>query len=302
MLLRGRDWDLWRDGDGVMQLGNSYRVGVMPDSHWTRQSIMSEVVQLSLKDGPITIKNHNGSEIDHTYQLWDGISTREFYPAVVAGGAYYVLTVMKHAAKAEEVSGIEIELIDALLKLASASVFSGGSHMHVETRKVVTSPRFDSNAASVRDRLLAGAGQRLVSATITVPTEFGATYSQPPLTLAVKITHLMHADFFVNRLIGYYQRAAIERGVTPTWCVELYKVRDLIKKKYRGEKTARSNLNIKGTEWRCFGDLLNNNDLRHAEVSGAAPVIPSPEIEWLYSTARSWVARYLTTCGVNAVG
>jgi hypothetical protein len=261
-----------------------------------------EYVELTLKTGVVHLQNHDGSEIDASYPLWDGMTAKEFYPAVTQGGAYYVITLGKGIAKATEVSATEAELSGALRKIASAWVFAGGSQMVVEHRDIISSKGFTSNAESVRERLLAAVGQKELSASFSMPMGFGATYSQAPLALAVDIAVVMEADFFVNRLINYYQQASLERSLA-SWALHLYKVRDLLDKRYCKPKKAYQELGISyKREWSRFGELLNNNDLRHAEICGTVPIISRNDIDWLFRTSRSWIAKFLRTKGVNAIG
>ena len=173
--------------------------------------------------------------------------------------------------------------------------------MDIQTRRVVNSPRVTTNSDVVIERLLSRDDHAPVTAHSATPIETSATYSQPPLALATEIAWLMQKDFLVRRLIGYYQQAWIERG-TPSWALHLYKVRDLFQKKYDGACAAQSALAIPNKEWECFGRLLNNNDLRHAEIDNVPPTIGAEDVLWLYNTARRWIARYLEIKGVRAVG
>jgi hypothetical protein len=261
-----------------------------------------EYVELTLKTGVVHIQNHDGSEIHASYSLWDGIIAKEFYPAVTEGGAYYVITLRKGVTLVADVSAAEAELSKALHKIASAWVFSGGSHMAVEHRDIISSAGSTSNAESVRERLLAAVGQREVSISYSMPMSIGATYSQAPLAPAVDIARIMQDDFFVNRLLGYYQGATGAYAGTAIWAVELYKVLDLIKKKYGKPHRAISSLTIADSDWSRFETLLNTRDLRHAEISNTAPKLSAAEIDWLLRMARSIVAKYLRVRGVAAIG
>ena len=49
-----------------------------------------------------------------------------------------------------------------------------------------------------------------------------------------------------------------------------------------------------------FGKILNNNDLRHAEISGNVPSVSNDDIDKIYALARSWVSSYLQTQGIPA--
>jgi hypothetical protein len=87
----------------------------------------------------------------------------------------------------------------------------------------------------------------------------------------------MRSEYVTGQLVKYYHEAWLNQSNLDeaSWFVNLYKVRDLLHKHYRGEKQARKSLCIRRKEWSKFGDLLNHNDLRHAELTGKArPVSP----------------------------
>jgi hypothetical protein len=260
-----------------------------------------EAVEFILKEGPVVIQGQGGAKIDASHRLWGGISAKEFFPPGAETGAFYVITLTKNVTQAEQVRAAEVEISKALFKIASAWVFSGGSHMEVETREVISSPRVISNVDAVLQRLLGKANLTQVSVNFGMPIECIATYSQAPLTLATEIARLMQVDFFVSRLIGYYHQAWTEQ-TTSSWAPTLYKVRESLHKRYRGEAKARRALGIPYQQWKRFGTLLNNNDLRHAEICGIAPSISREDIEWLYKMARCWTATFLRAKGVNAIG
>lgn len=267
------------------------------------ENAMEELERLEfiVKEGPVVIQNQGSAKIDACYPVWDGISAKEFFPAGAERGAFYVVTLMKGVSDAKQMRAAEIELSKALFKIASAWVFSGGSHMEIETRELIVSPRVNSNVDTVFKRLVGRDGSTPISSTSAMAIESLATYSQAPLGFATDIARLMQNDFLVSRLISYYHQAWTERG-TPSWALALYKVRDLLQTEYAGEARARRALGIPQKQWKQFGRLLNDNDLRHAEIRNVAPSISRQEVEWLYKTVRSWVAKFLSTMGVAAIG
>lgn len=134
-----------------------------------------------------------------------------------------------------------------------------------------------------------------------MPFGWSGTYSRAPLALAAEIVKVMHNDPFVDRLIGYYHAAAMARP-TPYWCLDLYKVRNLLSLKYESDEQAKKALGISSSQWSDFGNLLNNNDLRHAEIAAIPPELPPQQIDQLYLTAHTWIAKYLGGIGLAVVG
>jgi hypothetical protein len=113
----------------------------------------------------------------------------------------------------------------------------------------------------------------------------------------------MHSDFQTRRLLHYHQRAVIERRhpAAPdgaSWFISLYKVRDFLETIYGGTTQAKRALCISRAQWDYFGKILNNNDLRHAEISGTVTPISADTQDKLYRTALRWVASYLRTKSV----
>jgi hypothetical protein len=256
-------------------------------------------VCLTLTEGPIC--GLGDAEIAASYPLWDSIVAAEsFPPGAGASGANYVVTLKKGVNHANEVRSAEGELTKAFQMLAAAWPFSGGSYLIIETREVVCSPRFESNANDLEREMLARSGITRVVTQTNMPLGWSATYRQAPLCSAAVIAQSIHSDFPTRRLLLYHQGAVIERG-HPAWFINLYKVRDFLCKLYDGEKAAKDALKITGG-WSDFGKLLNNNDLRHAEITGNAPPIAHEKIDKLYRLAHCWVASYLRTKGLPALG
>jgi hypothetical protein len=248
-------------------------------------------VCLTLTDGPICGLGDAGIEV--SYPLGDSIIAAEsFPPGAGASGANYVLRLKIEVSHASEVRHAEDGLTKALQLLAAAWPFSGGSYLIIETREVVCSPRFENNANDLEREMLARSGLTRVVSEVRMPLGWSAPYSQAPLCVAARIAQSMHSDFPTRRLLLYHQGAVIERGHS-SWFISLYKVRDFLCKLYNGEKATKEALNItKG--WSYFGNLLNHNDLRHAEISGNVPSsISNSEIDKLYRLAHCWVASYL---------
>jgi len=268
-------------------------------------------VCLTLTQGPICGLGDAG--IEASYPLWNSIVAAEAFPSGAGGsGANYVVRLKKEVSHASEVRRAESELSTALQMLAAAWPFSGGSYLTIETREVVCSPCFESNADDIEREMLARSGLTRTALQASLGLSWAATYSQAPLCVAARIVGLMHSDFQTRRLLHYHQRAVIERS-HPTasdgasWFIGLYKVRDFIAKIYGNGKTAdakkaRDTLGISTAQWDYFGNILNNNDLRHAEISGIAPSISAATQGNLYRIALCWVASYLRTKDIPAIG
>ena len=120
----------------------------------------------------------------------------------------------------------------------------------------------------------------------------------------------MQSDFRIWRLLHYHQRSVIDRNhpAAPdgaSWFISLYKVRDFLKNLYGSEAEAKSKLGLSRSQrcdWGDFGKLLNNNDLRHAEINGISPPISLGDQDKLYRMALFWTASYLRTKGLRAIG
>lgn len=264
-------------------------------------------VRLVLTEGPIC--GLGDAEIAASHSLWDAIVAAErFPPGAGVSGANYVVTLKKGVNHANQVRLAEDELTKALHMLAAAWPFSGGSYMTIETREVVCSRRFESNAHHLERDMLARSGLTTLALMSGAPVEWSATYSQAPLSLAARIARSMHSDFATRRVLFYHQRAVTERSRPSesdraSWFISLYKVRDFLAKLYEGEAKAKKKLKITSAKWEYFGKVLNNHDLRHAEINGSAPPIAGEEIDELYRIAHCWVASYLRIeKGLPAVG
>jgi hypothetical protein len=260
---------------------------------------MSETlsVRLSLRDDPVVLESANLAGVSASHVLWDGMVASEYFPPM-AESAFYIVTLEKPVEDPSDVFRVEQELTDALLSIAAAWSFSGGSHMVLESRHLILSPRFESNAAVVEQELLARTGQRRLTSGTKVSFEVLATYARPPLASAARIASYMQADFQTSQLLDYYQRAYADRSL---WFVHLYKIREVIKSIYRSP-AKRGALGFKNSDWRAFGCLLNAHDLRHASRDRKAPAIASTDIDRLYAIACRWISAHLVNVGLISNG
>jgi hypothetical protein len=193
-------------------------------------------VEIVLEEGPVMIPSLAGAGVNRTFPLWNDISASEFFPPNVQS-AFYILSLQKMVDDADEVHDVEGELVSALRLLAIAWPFSGGSFMVLDSREVVVSDRFQSNADRVRSELLAATGKREVSSSMPASYEILVTYDRPPLEVASIVAKDATSDYGLRKLleyhqaawVGYYRRARDDRS---SWFTDLYKVRDLLKKLY----------------------------------------------------------------------
>lgn len=270
-----------------------------------RVAMETPPVELTVSEGPVILQSVGGEGVEATRALWNDMSAREFFPAC-SGSAFYTLSLSKAASRVDVVEDIEGELTAALHILAAAWPFSGGSFMALATREVVTSARCQSNAGEVRRQLLARAGLTRVAATTTIAAEWGSTYLAPPLGKAAAIGKAAVKDYALYKLLHYHQTAWLEyyyrsRVDRSSWFITLYKVRELLQKIHMGEGGARSRLDIHHDDWAFFGRLLNNDDLRHAELSGKPPSLLPSDVDRAYRLARDWTATHLTVLGLQVL-
>ena len=261
-----------------------------------------KVIRTVLKDGPVLIPSLIGAGVDASYPLWQGITAAEFYPSGVQS-AFYQITLEKEVIRSDEASVVEQELCQALKLLAKAWPFSGGSFMQVDTLEELREPRFQSNALEVKAELLAHEGSNRVVAGASFDAVIAATYRNPPLRTASMLAQAMLSDFVLDKLLEYHQNAWVEcycygRSYRAAWFMHLYKIRDGLSKFYNGDAIAKQILTIPHSDWVFFGSVLNNNDLRHADITGMAPAVPSEHVDRLYRLARSWICAHLVKQGL----
>lgn len=163
-------------------------------------------VEICLKEGPVLIPSLAGSGVERTYPLWGEMSASEFFPSEVES-AFYVLSLRKSVHNAEQVSDVEGELLSALRLLAMAWPFSGGSFMVLDSRDMLASNRFTSNAERVRAELLAASGNCMVSSSVTTCCESLSTYDRPPLDVASAVAKEAATNNGLRRLLTYHQAA-----------------------------------------------------------------------------------------------
>jgi hypothetical protein len=274
-------------------------------AHWFRaEAEISPVppIRFSLSEGPIVLRN-GGAGVSASFALWDGIVGSEYFPAGTEE-AFYMVSVERAVAQAAEIPLTEMELTSALFRLALAWSFSGGSDMVIESREIIISPRFESNATTVAHQLLRARGLTKISSNAHISFGYSSTYSQPPLSTAVHVARFARANSAAHQLLKYYHtaRAARNRFANEAdWFVNLYKVRDTLCEMFGGGSKTRNALGIKQNQWGDFGRVLNNNDFRHAEITGMAPSVSPAVVNDCFASARRWVVAYLLLQGLSVV-
>jgi hypothetical protein len=260
------------------------------------------VVRISLKDGPVRIPSLNGLGVSDNRLLWDGITATESFPEKEES-AYFVVTLEKAVSDAAEVSVAEDELIRALHIIATAWPFSGGAFLGVETHTSAVHQRFESNANDVEVELLARRGLKGVKQSMALAVATSATYREPPLRIAAEIAKHATSNASSRKLLQYYHRAFGEyyqyaHSEYSSWFMSLYKVRDILHAIYKDDHSTKTALNVSRSDWSFFGDFLNHNDLRHAEITGSSPTISRADVGRLYEIARQWIVAHLLLQGL----
>ena len=253
-------------------------------------------VRIAINEAPVIIQSLHGNQASTEYAMWDNITASEFFPPN-ENSACYILSLEKPVSQVSEVWEAESRLIDALGLLSVAWPFSGGGFIFLETRKVPHASSYESNAKEIEADLLRQARQGFgnVACNFSLIHEDIATYSQPPLDTAVRLAREMREDHTLNSLLNCYQQACVEyyhpqSTKRPSWFIDLYKVRENLKQ-IHGD--ARSALNISKRDWSFFGNILNNNNLRHASTSGMVQDVEAKDKDQLYRLARSWIQTHL---------
>jgi len=246
----------------------------------------------------------DGTGACNQFPFGNEIVIREEFPSV-EDSAYYLLT-LKNPVKVsgngrsppirigEAVKLASDELAHALQQLSEVWEFAGGSLLGVPQHQRLLSatlPPFETNTEEVERNILAAEGLKKVSSSHRMAVDWTATRERMPLESAIKLCRRADEDPDLRRLFQYYHWARIweER-----WFVDLYKVRDVLKKKFGNENKVRDELGISCGQWRKFGKTLNNYDLRHAiSTPDGNESIAKAEIDACRETARQWIELYL---------
>jgi hypothetical protein len=253
---------------------------------------MKRVVRLTIKE-LAKIPSLRGRGTAKSLPLWDGITAREIFPAT-NGAAFYELSVEKEATESE-IRRVEGQLREALEALARAWRFAGGSLLRTETSTLDTEKLYESNAEQVGEEFLAERGLKRTVKTFPCSVETCAGYSRPPLEDAVGISLEAQANPTLALLLRYH---SVVYSGSPKWWVEASKIRDALSHEFGGEKETREALGISRGDWRDFGQILNNDDLRHSPTSGKGRTGAAEKLRRVKRLSREWVERYMQRVGL----
>jgi hypothetical protein len=238
------------------------------------------------------ISSLKGAGVSTTYALWGDFTASEFFP-LVEDSAFYILCVESPVSNISDVRPVERQLNRIMGFLAAAWPFAGGSFMRTEERGTRELISGESNADAIESEILADSNSKQVSASFRATAEVVATYARPPLQTAITIVQAMNSDTALAQLLTYHQLAWMDKQFRGnTWFVDLYKVRDVLSDVYGGKVKATSALKISKAAWRNFGRALNNNDLRHAQVTRVGGLSDTEAIA-LFTTGFHWVDQHL---------
>lgn len=259
-------------------------------------------LRLTVRDGPVSLSLTGASGVSGSLPLWAGIEASEFFPPGT-DQAFYVVTVQMSVRRMAEIPAAETQLASALGLLAYAWAFAGGTMLLVHERTTIQGPRFETNIDEVRELLMATDSGTRITASSTSSYESVAGYRAPPLPLAGAIAVAMRTNAGLQQLLRYYYHAWVDYfgtrdGLRASWFVDLYKVRDLIKRLHSEEASAQRELQISAADWQFFGRALNNGDLRHGSLIEVARLDASV-VHRLFDVARSWIAAHLRFAGLT---
>lgn len=271
-------------------------------------------LKIVLREGPVCIPLLKGEAVNDSHELWNGIRVFASFPGCTSS-AFYSISIEKDVARPSEVSAVEFELVNALKILASTWSFSGGSLMLLDTPSTQGAFRYESNAKDIERELLARTNLRRVESDLPLQYDVTCTYSCSPLATAARISKaiVVNDDIDSIRLLRYYWQAQTsfhKYRTQSSWFVDLYKVLDVLRGIY-SPKSAKGNkkeqlvklaLGIsKGDKsWSDFEAILNNNDLRHADILGTSPTLSRNDIDKVFQIARIWIQLHLNRKGLQA--
>jgi hypothetical protein len=254
-------------------------------------------VEIKFKQGPVVVNENTGQGINNEYPLWNEIIGNEHFPATKESASYQ-LTLRKKVESHDEVEKTEEELIDALSQLSYVWPFAGGSVMTPEVLRLQYVPSFESNAAEVKKHLLGEANLKRVTRDACFPFEITGTYLRFPLKPAIELCSKSKEDVYLQMLFEYYRKASTDPF---TWFIALYNIRDVLKYAFdNSSKKTKNTLSINEKEWKYFGRVLNNNNLRHPPISKAsAKSINNEEVNKVKKLGFKWINAYLNYKGID---
>lgn len=248
----------------------------------------SKPVELSIKDGPVTIPDLEGRGAENQLDLWNGISGQEQF-SPTTGSAFYQLSLRKNADDAREVPEIERELRGALRQLSHVWVFAGGTLLRLEANHHISSPYYISNASDVEDEFFRVKGLKRISSSFSYSWAIVGAYRCMPLKIAVQLSRAAMADLPLRRIVEYHYLGMTESEI---WFVHLSNLRDGLSKIFGCDKLAQSALGISYSDWGKLGRLVNPG-LRHPDMTTETNEITPEEISFVRRMVTEWVFRYL---------
>lgn len=206
----------------------------------------------------------------------------------------YEISIFKEVLSLEELYQTKEKILNILEKIALLwPIVTGYSLRYVDIEKKIL-PKYQSNFDEVESKILETLGKTKKILSQNIMYKIYNEFDKPPLELTLKIYETIKKEPDVWKLLKYYAYSLLDKDC---WFVHLYKVRDkleqIVKKKYNFKKDyqVRKKLNIPQEEWKDFGKILNNYDLRHpGELNGK---ISEADINKIKLLARKWIITFL---------
>jgi len=256
---------------------------------------MTKYVELSIKEGPVEIDALFGAGAEKEVPLWDEIVGRETFPATKEP-AFYQLDLRKPVHRADEVLKAEEHLKTCLTALSHVWHFAGGALLIYESIRRDKSPRYIGNAERIEEELLAMQGKKKVYGGFGFSWKTIGSYRDMPLTLAASLCRAADSNAPLKKMFKYHYEGLTDHE---KWFVHIYKVRDTLCGVLGKPDKVCSTLGISSSDWKEFGRILNNYDLRHPEISVSNVTVPKAEVAMAKEMARLWLLAYLRYLGIS---
>ena len=268
------------------------------------KNLSADVVEVVLThlQGSVQLGGYDTTtELNNTYEMWNGIKATENFPITESAGGY-ILTLRKPANSYGDVDAVEADLQSALRLLSYAWPFSGGSSMKLDERTEVISSAYTSTAKEAKNIFSKRANLQVFSADHNMPISWDCRFSGPPLKTAIEISHHTLGNKQLELLLKSYQSAQLEPS---SWAIHLSLARDCIKHFYENKlgkvkqkrvkisDIAKTELGITN-DWSLFGNLINNCELRHPLRNDKEPTGSDEEKTKCYEIIRKWISTLLS--------
>ncbi len=248
-------------------------------------------LEFTMRIGPIRFPNGGLPGIDREHQLSkDVFICEQSDPS--KNTAFYNLILKKELTDHEDVDKASLQLNEYLRWFGFAWYWAGGGLTRFEELKIRRETLFESNAEIIRNELLEEKGIIELNSQGMMNVEFTQTLIDYPLERAVEIFAKCEVDKHLGDLLRYYYEASFNEL---TWYAELYKIVDVLKKKFVNLKHAQQILDIRYEDWKFFEKTLDNHNLRHASNIGAkSDLLDSESKTKLFALAEKWIKNYLS--------